>query len=1132
MSYEAPAEDPFAEFLPQGEGEPVTNPTQVFSPLKGLTGPLDDGEDHFIDNIAAIVRSDFTFVLPAEFTAAYSREYGNPAGDPAWVGSTWSPSEAELLQAAEKYDLAADDYAQLAYARAPEELELRAEVLGERRKNRLYVDNTYTGLSGFATRLGVNMFDPAFLIAGGGVGALAKGVKATTTVGRVGRNMAVAGIADGSVEFANASIDPLVSYQDAAINTAASASLTGVFSGVGEFIRHSSAERIAQRVQSATQAHYADARGTTGAKQLNALPRVMEDDAGNSLLGEIFEDDDYIFNVLDREEGVPDRNALPSFGAPVRSVGQSPDAELRGMGSVLMEDPTKANLQRQTVGEKAHRINESGGVYLRRMQQASQSYWRKRGQTSAFGGVAPAQVEEFDRIVHMVATEEIQGLPREFLEDPDIQAAVSALREGNAENLYLLQNRSFIPGPGRKGHWSPEKLEAGEEYTGVKGMESVPADPRYVKRSFSKQGYDQAINRYGEPRVREMFADAIYAHPDNKRYFDELAAKSKRKDLDGWTVARSVAGKYLRTVRTLMNEAEPEGNPYRPHSKADQKAALAVVERELAEELGDDAREALELFAEIIAPERQASLPNFAKRKLKLQLDWEKHQPILGIWRWDAQTAFASARRNIAGHVGFNAVGVPDVREWEARIARIERRAAGFPKEQKAIAVSADKLRRVTDLVMGVSRNKTGLADELSVVAKRYNLARLLNNVAFSMFGEIGLATTTAGPVRFAMQTMGVGRYYRAVRAGNKAEIDSWLAFTDDLMGHGSSQVRARLSSAVSERGIADTAVIGEQSRIMHVLDVHSRKMANAGARLSGMAPLTETLRLGIATNLAKRFYRSAKQGKLPLSKKRLRDLGIDDAMWQRISKSLKAMETTSSPTTGKRLPDFDRNWADAEAFEAFVSAIDRYTRRSNLDAGVGHTILTAAERPVWSVFTQFLQFPQAALIKHTGNALAMRDTQAAVQIMTAGAFSLLGVLAKVNLQAQAIRDKQAREEYLEKHLDIRRVTMKAIFYTPQASHLPTLIDVGAGVAGLDAPFSGARNSGLSNIGDFGANPFASNPTGDLLNDVFRLPGKLTDGTITEQDAQDFVRLMPFGNHLVVQAITNEFAQYLPDENE
>ncbi|NQY98997.1 MAG: hypothetical protein HRT82_17725, partial [Henriciella sp.] len=333
MSYEAPAEDPFADFLPEGEGEPVTNPTQVFSPLKGLTGPLDDGEDHFIDNLAAIARSDFTFVLPAEFTAAYSREYGNPAGDPAWAGSRWSPSETELLQAAEKYGLAADDYAQLAYARAPEELELRAEVLGDRRKNRLYVDTRFDGLSGFATRLGVGMFDPAFLIAGGGVGSLAKGVKATTTAGRVGRNMAIAGIADGSVEFANASIDPLVSYQDAAIATAASAGLTGILSGAGELISHSAAQRFTQRTSAVYRAHQADARGSAGAQQLNALPRVFEDDQGNSIIGEILDEDDLIFRVLDSDEGIPEANKLPSFGAPVRSIGQSPDAEVRGMGA-------------------------------------------------------------------------------------------------------------------------------------------------------------------------------------------------------------------------------------------------------------------------------------------------------------------------------------------------------------------------------------------------------------------------------------------------------------------------------------------------------------------------------------------------------------------------------------------------------------------------------------------------------------------------------------------------------------------------------------------------------------------------------------------------------------------------------
>ena len=199
------------------------------------------------------------------------------------------------------------------------------------------------------------------------------------------------------------------------------------------------------------------------------------------------------------------------------------------------------------------------------------------------------------------------------------------------------------------------------------------------------------------------------------------------------------------------------------------------------------------------------------------------------------------------------------------------------------------------------------------------------------------------------------------------------------------------------------------------------------------------------------------------------------------------------------------------------------------MDASVGNSILSVSERPVWGVAFQFLQFPQNSLLKHTGSALNMRDTTAAVQILAAGGFSLMGVLAKVWLQSSTIKDEQERQAYLDKHLSTRRVALKALYYVPHSSHIPTLMDVGLGVTGQDPLFSHARNSDLATLG---ANPLASNPTSDLINQAFKMPAKLLDGTVTEKDAQEFVRLFPLGNHLFTQAVTNEFFQHLPKEND
>jgi len=1905
LNYSAPQEDPLGAIFDQPEEEETnekpSNPnmgafkfTRRFTELGARPGIMALATAREFD---ALSRNSFVFSYNRELGAAYMEKYGSPIGDPDWRHTTWSPSETQMKAAAQKHNLLPDDYTQLAFARSEEDLEIRAEVLGSRRENEAYVAANYTGIGGFGAQMGVAMMDPTFLLTGGVVGSAFNGVKTASSAGRVLKNMAAAGIADGSIEFANAALDPMSTYQDAILATVGSAALTGVFSGVGEALTYKQAKAQRKALKDARQSTLeaiADKEegsepGTAGAKQRKPVFRSLVDEEGNSLLDADLEEDDVIWNVLDPEEGIPEQNTLPSFGAPVRSVGRAPVEELRGLGALVMEDPTKPNLQRQTAAEKAHRVHEAGGVYLRRMQDAGKNYWRARGKTSMFGGVSPARQEEFDRYVHMVVTR-VKGLPEEILNDPDILEAVQAFREGSKENLFLLQNRDYVMGSGRDGEWKPrvepekpvgttpvdpqdppsglfepdapqaegappkvesdslldgsiegnkvddvktanryfgrksfrsegrggprpsnppsekldmeteartqrakemgfdtervfyhgtsktfdefqasergvsgpgiyltndpaeagaytnaadaaqviplyvrgklapigkrseiiakhadeiesranqEALEAndfmredaifstafdrianekmaeegyagliqfednmstqlvifdpanvrsvyakfdpeltdsrnlsaksttsntglndgadsalewlqqteefdraapsgeasskelnkgtaegalvgglvggaaggsagaiaslftdddqryaagvlgavlmatagaagrrgsirasrraqlarwkarypraglfvnetsegvdldalskakemeakgvdrdviwkktlwgkspsgewitenttsteykpypynleidqqllqdypelhdvlvsevmlsgsegsyfpafdgkparieidtnlpegkklaalfhelqhavqetqgrqsgtnlkavqgvreylraqgevearsaevrlgksktwrrnnppwagldvpedeiftpegaakfsdkikddlramrtegwleensrysgfddegrevweidlpdtddgivfrlapyddgvfeaewdfmsnakdpetemailegrakdgvkafeavnqqvqallaqgehpvlmftgltngharqqrklmanrnpddyqavhasyatsrGEKsifafvrnnvtdmeatlqrfysknqmkltgldkkapegslsiksisptllkeqgpYTGVKGMEGIPVDETYAKRSFNKEGFDQAmLLPNGKVKIKNELADAIHSHPVNRDYFDELARKRGK---DPYELVRSVAGKYIRTLETLMNDAEGSGSPYRPHSKASQMEAKAIVRREMEGVLGKDAEDAMEFLLELLAPVKEADLPNFAKTKLKLDLDYNKHSTILNMFDWNASKAFATSRRNIAGHVGFNAVGINDVKKFDSRIERIRRDARKDPANQKAIADAADKLERVKKAVMGetLEANTTQqTANSLAVIMKRLNMARLLNNVAFSMFGEIGLAATTAGPVRWADTVMGLRKFRKALRDGNYEEADSWVAMADDMMGHGTSQVRSRLASSVSERGVVDNYSLDESGPIWRALDTSSRKAANLTARLSGMAPITETLRLAIATNLAKKFYRSAMKGKMPFSVKRMRDLGIDEDMWSRISENLKNMGTTVSPDTGRKLPDFDRNWADPQAFEAFVAAIDRKTRRLNMDVGVGHSILAASERPYWGAFLQFLQFPQGALLKHTGNSLAYRDPTAAVGLLAAAGFSTLGVYSKIYMQAATIKDEKERKEFMDKQLEPRKVAAKAIYYTPHAAHIPTLVDVSAAALGQDPVFSQARNTDLATLG---ANPLASNPTSDFINKVLTTPSKLTDG-VTQEDLHDFVRLFPLGNHLMVQALTDEVAQYLPEEED
>ena len=417
---------------------------------------------------------------------------------------------------------------------------------------------------------------------------------------------------------------------------------------------------------------------------------------------------------------------------------------------------------------------------------------------------------------------------------------------------------------------------------------------------------------------------------------------------------------------------------------------------------------------------------------------------------------------------------------------------------------------------------------------RRLNFGALMNNVGFLAASELGGALTRVGPIRLLKQLPAFREYLKLARAGDPAAKNNIFYLADAIHGQGTHQLLSRLSGRADRYEGDFEELTSPGSRMKERVDTFTRKQANASARFSGMAPMTEFLRTAVITAEAQDWLRAARAGKAIYGKRRLAALGVDEEMWARISAQLNRMQDVPSPDTGRQIGDFDLNsWTDPEALNVFIEAIDRNARRVILEGDLGHQALIMRRSPAMQLLFQFLGFPLNAFSKHLGFALNVRDVRAAGEVAAMSFGGAIGYSARVLAQAGAMDEPGQREEFLAERLTYEEMAKAAFYYSAHASLAPNLIDLplsAAHEAGFDVDpiFSRSRASGLA--GD----PLMGNATRSRLYRMLGTAGDLATGTpLSEQDMTAFATAWaPLVQHVGAQAVINRAFEFLPEEEE
>ncbi|OAI31088.1 hypothetical protein A1351_22105 [Methylosinus sp. R-45379] len=257
---------------------------------------------------------------------------------------------------------------------------------------------------------------------------------------------------------------------------------------------------------------------------------------------------------------------------------------------------------------------------------------------------------------------------------------------------------------------------------------------------------------------------------------------------------------------------------------------------------------------------------------------------------------------------------------------------------------------------------------------------------------------------------------------------------------------------------------------------------------------------------------------------RRMAQLGLDDAMLQRVLRSVKGHAESERgmffPSETLVDPRLD-NWTDQEARIAFEGALMRKARRIIQENDIG-SMHKWMPHPVWQMITQFRAFPIHAWDKQLMLNVAMHDGESVASAVLGAVIPTLIYSVQQHVAALGRSDTG---QWLDKRLDTEHMVSAAIQRHGWSSLLPVAIDTALPWAGHKPVFD-ARSTGQSSDVIFG-NPTTSLLFKDAPKAIGGLVESMSDGRQLSQDElRDWHRL--FTNNLVTGAILNSIVGARP----
>lgn len=928
------------------------------------------------------------------------------------------------------------------------------------------------GARGMAVRLAANLVDPvdiAVTAAAAPLGAAAKINKA----GRLARSLkggATAAAANASVEGVVASQSPFRDESDVGLAAIIGFGLGGGLSSLS-------------RAQNAEMAELAEAAAKRHIDSVGARRRELSGD-------QIEAPDEISLTQRERADRVASGDNAEEFKwataqkIQANYIGRllhSTNDRVREFGSSLLEGGVQRDLNKVRRHTAEGRSDHIDRVFENEFIKKSRGPFRAWSKENGYNRFRHSFTSDPGDKFFTEVTEAMRGNTNVSRHAQEAAKAIKPL----ADDYYKLAHAS-----------------------GMRGFEdpNVPKDFT-VPRTYNKGKFIDAVGKWGEDGVATWFKEAIVKGADDipEDVAEAMARGMTRSILNAASgvdnaLAHGIPMDDLKELRKLLDEEEFNVvKSFVESSKESKKAGKTSPVRHGKRRVRLD-----ELYEEGIMNPRTGE-----KGTLRLS----------DLSETDARKIWFRYSRAMSGHIGLaeeaNIKGTEDFDAIKNQILEEARDSADPVRIRDA--------QREVDALDDIYKGLTGqdiMEDPFSTGAQ---WARLASSTSFIRFGggfgwaqlpEIGNVMGFATLRTFARY---MPEYTKMFKRRADGELSHDLArVSDQLFAPGTDIIRNPVLTNFDEfsNGFGE----GFMGNLMKKIDPAMQGAARATAIFSGMGPIITGYQRVAAMQWNVRMSDWA-TGKVDLEDgskawtrkdvQRLRQAGIDEAMQERIFKSLRKAAVYED---GK-LVNIDLNkWKDTEALHKYRLSGLRETRRMIQENDFGNTGRWV-HHPLGRVMSIFMKFALNSVNKQLLQGVSMHDIQTWASWTASIFFGGLAYMGQTSLNFA--NDPEKLEERLDPKMIVAAAVQRAGF---TAMLIPIVDSALTPALGMDPLFSHGRSSGQgTRFLDLNTNPAISG----IINagKVASLPIRLLrdDYSYSQADNEALFQLLPFKRFTGVQ---------------
>ncbi|RVP63880.1 hypothetical protein CN074_25135 [Sinorhizobium medicae] len=958
------------------------------------------------------------------------------------------------------------------------------------------------GMSGAVLRIANQVLDPVALAADVAASAVAPQLVLANRARRVSSVLvgAVGGAAGGlASEGVAASVNPNRDQMDMLYGTVFG---FGVGGAVGSLMRNSAvvpeAVQLQRAAQNAVQGYEAPTIGNSvgAAKASPQAPFLQEEGLG----------------LLD------DRDFAETFGSSIRpdlsARLQSSKNTVVKAGSGLVQDGTGKKdgaLNPIAASEDMDRLNnqmvtEEARTYTVQLKEFAKDQKGSRDQIA----------RDFNRQIDAYIRDREPGRAERY---PDaVRKAADKQAELYREALKLQKN--------------PFYREGLDDARPVLGADAIADDPHYAPRYWESQRVILAGREYVDGTIERLVKDSI------------VSAQSG--------IELDVAGRLSKAFTKAIVSRAHGLEDMTSHALSGDK--LDVLIDLLKDEYGLSAVDADYLKGTFRHRKSDAGRDGQNKQRLlldeKMRLESvvrrdgtvdEAGIGITDLISTDARSNFHRYMRSTMGRVALSRYRFKDPQngnllingftsdgEFEQYMKLVSQKNADLIKEGKITKEQGElDIKRLRFAYSSILGRPTSAMEATSAgwylrMARKYNFARIMNQVGFAQISEIGAPIASMGWKAALSQAPALRR---VVTDDGETILKSGLA--DDLeilLGVGTDRLRATADYRMDDlTGIHEEPTGSWRDSTENFLNKANRVTSEA----SGLTQANIMLERWTAAVIVQKFANMATKGGRGMSKARLADLNLDEAMTARVMTMFNTegnFEFTKGIVSGRKVvrAHFDK-WADREAREAFISAAHRLAGQVIQKNDIGNMAMWMSH-PIAKAFMQFRTFMVGAWGKQTLKSLNFRDGVALNHLVLTSGFAGAAYVAQMKIQSIGRSDQ---EEFLENRLSPGSIAAAAFSRAGPSSIIPMLIDTGRYAARQDPWFSNTRTTGQATDAFFG------NPTSGGINDMVQavrsMAGLFEDREWSQEEVRNLIRPVIFGNSLPVVMGLNPLISDMPE---